>query len=57
MLEGLVFTHIRADDNTAFCILRNPSLSVNIIFALLFSAVVVGNNIADPLKESNELIL
>lgn len=57
MLEGLVFTRIRADDNTAFCILSNPSLSVNIIFALLFSAVVVGNNIADPLKESNDLIL
>lgn len=57
MLEGLVFTHIRADDNIAFCILSNPSLSVNIIFALLFSAVVVGNNIADPLKESNDLIL
>lgn len=57
MLEGLVFTHIRADDNTAFCILSNPSLSVNIIFALLFSVVVVGNNIADPLKESNDLIL
>lgn len=57
MLEGLVFTHIRADDNTAFYILSNPSLSVNIIFALLFSAVVVGNNIADPLKESNDLIL
>lgn len=57
MLEGLVFTHIRAHDNTAFCILSNPSLSVNIIFALLFSAVVVGNNIADPLEESNDLIL